>query len=111
MSGMNLSLYSINAFIILDTEGSRVLAKYYRSKSHPLGESKEFLTLKEQKAFEKGLWQKTKKPGGECAVLYNAYAKLTALQAISSCTTATWRCISTRWTSSCTLSRARPRTS
>lgn len=61
---MNLSLYSVNAFLILDTEGSRVLAKYYRPKSHPLGESKEFLTLKEQKAFEKGLWQKTKKPGG-----------------------------------------------
>jgi hypothetical protein len=61
---MNLSLYSVNAFLILDTEGNRVLAKYYRPKSHPLGESKEFLTLKEQKAFEKGLWQKTKKPGG-----------------------------------------------
>lgn len=61
---MNLSLYSVNAFLILDTEGTRVLAKYYRPKSHPLGESKEFLTLKEQKAFEKGLWQKTKKPGG-----------------------------------------------
>ena len=61
---MNLSLYSINAFIILDTEGHRVLAKYYRPKSHPQGESKDLLTLKEQKAFEKGLWQKTKKPGG-----------------------------------------------
>lgn len=61
---MNLSLYSVNAFIILDTEGHRVLAKYYRPKSHPQGESKDLLTLKEQKAFEKGLWQKTKKPGG-----------------------------------------------
>jgi hypothetical protein len=63
-NAMNLSLYSINAFIILDTEGHRVLAKYYRPKSHPQGESKGLLTLKEQKAFEKGLWQKTKKPGG-----------------------------------------------
>lgn len=61
---MNLSLYSIQGFIILDTEGNRVLAKYYRPKSHPNGESKELLTLKEQKAFEKGLWQKTKKAGG-----------------------------------------------
>lgn len=59
-----MSLYSVNAFIILDTEGHRVLAKYYRPKSHPQGESKDLLTLKEQKAFEKGLWQKTKKPGG-----------------------------------------------
>jgi hypothetical protein len=61
---MNLSLYSVQAFVVLDSEGSRVLAKYYRSKSHPQGESKELLSLKEQKVFEKGLWQKTKKPGG-----------------------------------------------
>lgn len=61
---MNLSLYSIDAFIILDSDGHRILAKYYQSKNHPRGESKEFLTLKEQKAFEKGLWLKTKKPGG-----------------------------------------------
>lgn len=65
---MNLSLYSIKAFIILDTEGHRVLAKYYRPKSHPQGESKDLLTLKEQKAFEKGLWQKTKKAGGVSCV-------------------------------------------
>jgi hypothetical protein len=61
---MNLSLYSINAFVILDSEGHRVLAKYYRPKNHPDGEPKGLLTLKEQRAFEKGLWQKTKKPGG-----------------------------------------------
>lgn len=65
---MNLSLYSIEAFVVLDTEGNRVLAKYYRSKSHPQGESKELLTLKEQKVFEKGLWQKTKKPGGASVI-------------------------------------------
>jgi hypothetical protein len=61
---MNLSLYSINAFVILDSEGHRVLAKYYRPKNHPDGEPKGLLTLKEQRVFEKGLWQKTKKPGG-----------------------------------------------
>ncbi|KIK61080.1 hypothetical protein GYMLUDRAFT_43184 [Collybiopsis luxurians FD-317 M1] len=71
---MNLSLYSINAFLILDTEGHRVLAKYYRPKSHPQGESnmKNLPTLKEQKAFEKGLWQKTKKAGGDI-ILYDGY--------------------------------------
>ncbi|PFH52206.1 hypothetical protein AMATHDRAFT_2448 [Amanita thiersii Skay4041] len=68
---MNLSLYSIKAFIILDTEGHRVLAKYYHPKNHPQGDSKEFLNLKEQKAFEKGLWQKTKKPGGDI-ILYDS---------------------------------------
>jgi hypothetical protein len=61
---MNLSLYSVRAFIILDSEGQRVLAKYYRPKNHPGGEPAGLLTLKEQRTFEKGLWQKTKKPGG-----------------------------------------------
>ncbi|KAH9485633.1 putative coatomer subunit zeta [Psilocybe cubensis] len=69
---MNLSLYSVQAFIVLDTEGNRVLAKYYRPKSHPQGESKNLLTLKEQKAFEKGLWQKTKKAGGDI-ILYDSH--------------------------------------
>ncbi|KAJ7578376.1 coatomer protein [Mycena floridula] len=69
---MNLSLYTVNAFIIMDSEGHRVLAKYYRPKGHPLGESKELLTLKEQKAFEKGLWGKTRKAGGDI-ILYDAH--------------------------------------
>ena len=70
---MSLSLYCIQAFIALDTEGNRVLAKYYRSKSHPQGEPKEFLTLKDQKAFEKGLWQKTKKAGGKTVLIPPPY--------------------------------------
>lgn len=57
---MNLSLYSVNAFLILDSEGHRVLAKYYRTK--------DLHSQKDQRAFEKGLWQKTKKPGGTCHV-------------------------------------------
>jgi len=61
---MNLSLYAIQAVIILDTEGHRVLAKYYNP-------SKEFQSVKEQKAFEKGLWQKTKKPGD--IILYDSH--------------------------------------
>ncbi|KAF9236202.1 Longin-like domain-containing protein [Melanogaster broomeanus] len=69
---MNLSLYSVNAFLVLDSEGQRVLAKYYRPKSHPQGEPKDLLTLKDQRAFEKGLWQKTKKPGGDI-ILFDGY--------------------------------------
>ena len=61
---MNLTLYAVTAFIILDSDGNRVMAKYYRPKGHPEGEPKGFATVKEQKAFEKGLWQKTKKAGG-----------------------------------------------
>lgn len=65
---MNLSLYTVTAFIILDTDGHRVFAKYYRSKSHPQGENKNLQSLKEQRVFEKGLWQKTKKAAGALLV-------------------------------------------
>ncbi|KAI0264258.1 coatomer protein [Gloeopeniophorella convolvens] len=73
---MNLTLYTVNAFIILDTDGHRVLAKYYPSKgqSH-LGvadPNKSLQTLKEQRAFEKGLFAKTKKPGGDI-ILYDGH--------------------------------------
>ncbi|KAE9407066.1 coatomer protein [Gymnopus androsaceus JB14] len=68
---MNLSLYSISAFLILDTEGHRVLAKYYRPKSHPQLHPA-LTTLKDQKAFEKGLWAKTKKAGGDI-ILYDGH--------------------------------------
>jgi coatomer subunit zeta len=67
---MNLSLYSVAAFLIMDTDGNRVMAKYYRPKHNPLTtplpDTKQLVNLKEQKAFEKGLWEKTKKPGGTC---------------------------------------------
>ena len=63
----NLSLYSISTFLILDSDGGRVLAKYYRPKNQPLLDNKALSSLKEQRAFEKGLWEKTKKAGGELA--------------------------------------------
>ncbi|KAH9976354.1 coatomer protein [Lactifluus volemus] len=62
---MNLSLYSVNAFIVLDTDGHRVVAKYYspkgRSHSGIPDPNKGLQNLKEQRAFEKGLFSKTKK--------------------------------------------------
>ena len=71
---MNLSLYAVNAFIVLDTDGHRVLAKYYSPKGRTqLGEpdpNKGLTNLKEQRAFEKGLFAKTKKPGGALRVLF-----------------------------------------
>ncbi|CAG7853796.1 Probable coatomer subunit zeta AltName: Full=Zeta-coat protein; Short=Zeta-COP [Serendipita indica DSM 11827] len=76
---MNLSLYSIAAFIVMDTDGHRVMAKYYRPKHNPLlqplPDTKQLTTLKEQKAFEKGLWEKTKKPGGD-VIIYDSYLAL-----------------------------------
>ncbi|KAI0753176.1 Longin-like domain-containing protein [Daedaleopsis nitida] len=69
---MNLSLYTVSAFLIIDTDGHRVLAKYYHPKGHPNGESKKLTTLKEQRAYEKGLFQKTKKAGGDI-ILYDSH--------------------------------------
>lgn len=69
---MNLSLYTITGFLIIDTDGHRVLAKYYHPKNHPHVEAQQsrLRTLKEQRAFEKGLFQKTKKAGGDI-ILYD----------------------------------------
>src|ERR1700722_4864760 len=98
---MNLTLYSINAFIVLDTEGQRVLAKYYRPKNHLNGEPSGLLTLKEQRAFEKGLWQKTKKPGGFVfflSLLVFRHRMLTYhFQGTLSCTIRIWLSTNTRW--------------
>lgn len=60
----------------MDTEGNRVLAKYYpRPKDASVPDSKHFSSVKEQKAFEKGLWEKTKKPGGD-VILYDSHLAL-----------------------------------
>ncbi|KAG8220508.1 Longin-like domain-containing protein, partial [Butyriboletus roseoflavus] len=58
----------VNAFIILDSEGHRVLAKYYRPKTN----AQDALSPKDQRTFEKGLWQKTKKPGGD-VILFDGH--------------------------------------
>ncbi|KAI7872418.1 Longin-like domain-containing protein [Spinellus fusiger] len=58
---VNLSLDSIKAVILLDAEGNRVLAKYYGSEG---------FNLKDQKTFEKGLFDKTKRAQGE-VILYD----------------------------------------
>ncbi|CCL98481.1 uncharacterized protein FIBRA_00479 [Fibroporia radiculosa] len=69
---MNLSLYTITGFLIMDTDGHRVLAKYYHPKSHPQAESPKLRYVKEQRAFEKGLYHKTKKAGGDI-ILYDSH--------------------------------------
>lgn len=60
---------------MLDTDGNRVLAKYYKHKNAPpsVGDVKAFANLKDQRAFEKGLWDKTKKPGGTLTLLFEPY--------------------------------------
>jgi hypothetical protein len=79
-SQSNLSLYTITALLILDTDGQRVLAKYYvpPHQEHagqglvadlnvgPGGPGMTGLTgTKEQKVFEKGVMEKIKRGGGE----------------------------------------------
>ncbi|KAJ1988890.1 Golgi-to-ER vesicle coat component [Dimargaris cristalligena] len=62
----NLSLYAVNAFVILDAEGNRLVAKYYgRPPLHP----SVYPTTKAQKAFEKQLHAKMKRSGSEIMLL------------------------------------------
>lgn len=74
---MNLHLNSVTAVLLLDSEGNRLLAKYYQpfhedpkqaaggaasvatgSHAHP------FKSLKDQRAFEQGLFEKTRRSQG-----------------------------------------------
>ena len=67
----NLSLFSVNAILIISTDdSSRILAKYYAAPHLPTGATAQstsypganpYPNLKDQKAFEKGLLEKTAK--------------------------------------------------
>ncbi|WVQ99051.1 hypothetical protein IAU59_006183 [Kwoniella sp. CBS 9459] len=80
MTMSNLSLYTVTALLILDAEGQRVLAKYY-NPPHQIAPGTGIpaelgvgaggpgmgglTTLKEQKAFEKSVFEKIRRGGGE----------------------------------------------
>ncbi|KAG0641210.1 Longin-like domain-containing protein [Tuber brumale] len=75
----NLSLFSVNAILILSPDGTRVLAKYYHPPHSPTttttaannaAASNPYPTLKEQKPFEKGLVEKTAKSNSDI-ILYD----------------------------------------
>lgn len=64
----NMSLFSVNAILILSTDdSSRILAKYYSPPHPPANQGNNYPganpypSLKDQKAFEKGLLEKTSK--------------------------------------------------
>ncbi|KAK9717124.1 Golgi-to-ER vesicle coat component [Basidiobolus ranarum] len=59
----NLTLYTTKALILLDSEGKRILAKYYKSSSS------DFPKLKDQHRFEKTLFEKTRRNNGEIILL------------------------------------------
>ncbi|RYO91968.1 hypothetical protein DL766_002321 [Monosporascus sp. MC13-8B] len=70
-----MSLFSVNAIIILSIDdGSRIFAKYYDAPHHAPNTSgpsnNPYPDLKSQKAFEKGLLEKTAKQTGDI-ILYD----------------------------------------
>lgn len=74
----NMSLFSVNAILLLSADDhSRILAKYYSPPHIPAGAqgsnfpgANPYPTLKEQKAFEKGLLEKTAKQTSD-VILYD----------------------------------------
>jgi hypothetical protein len=76
----NLSLYSVTCVIILDSEGQRVISKYFSPPHQPasVGQGSAapsslpgnpFGTLKEQRALEKSVSDKARKGNGSFARL------------------------------------------
>ncbi|KAH7034816.1 Longin-like domain-containing protein [Microdochium trichocladiopsis] len=69
MAGM--SLYSVNAVLILSNDGDRIFTKYYSPPhSAPGSVTSPYADLKSQKSFEKGLLEKTVKQTGDI-ILYD----------------------------------------
>jgi len=73
----DITLFSVNAILLLSTEdGSRLLVKYYQAPHLPANSAvtapgtNPYPTLKEQKAFEKGLFDKTVKQNTD-VILYD----------------------------------------
>ena len=75
----DMSLFSIRAILILTTDDrTRLLTKYYSAPHPPINAppgssypgSNPYPTVKDQKAFEKGLSEKTNKTNGD-VILYD----------------------------------------
>lgn len=75
-----LSLFSVNAILVMSADdGSRIFAKYYSAPHPPAGiapnstdfpGANPYQTVKEQRAFEKGLLEKTNKSASD-VILYD----------------------------------------
>lgn len=76
----SLSLFSVNAVLVMSTDdGSRIYAKYFSAPHPPAGAAPNstdypganpYPTVKEQRAFEKGLLEKTNKSASD-VILYD----------------------------------------
>ncbi|KAJ2768038.1 Golgi-to-ER vesicle coat component [Coemansia nantahalensis] len=62
---VNHSLYTVQAVVVLDSDGARLLAKYYSRRPSAQGHK----SLKEQKKFESELFSKTRKSSSEVILL------------------------------------------
>jgi hypothetical protein len=71
MPASDLSLYAVKSVLILDNEGNRLFAKYYKPPHENANINQELATVKEQKTFEKGLFQKTSK-GRDDVIIYES---------------------------------------
>lgn len=65
----NLHLNSVTAVLLVDSDGNRLLAKYYQPShsdpKQPNAFKHPFQSIKEQRTFEAGLWEKTRRANGE----------------------------------------------
>ncbi|XP_010872932.1 coatomer subunit zeta-2 isoform X4 [Esox lucius] len=61
IASLEPSLYTVKAVFILDNDGNRLLSKYYDTELYP--------SMKEQKNFEKNVFNKTHKADNEIAFL------------------------------------------
>lgn len=65
----NLQLQMVSAVLLIDHDSNRILAKYYHPEHHdpknPAPAKQPFSTLKEQRAFEAAVWEKTRKQSGQ----------------------------------------------
>ena len=69
MGSMNLSLYQVQAIVILDNTGQRVFARYYTPPHQAIATS--FPTASTQKTFESNLYEKTKKQNSDVILFDN----------------------------------------
>ncbi|BGP40456.1 Golgi-to-ER vesicle coat component [Rhodotorula kratochvilovae] len=71
----NLHLNMVTAVILIDNDSNRLLGQYY-SPAHtdpksPAPHKQPFSTLKEQRAFEASIWEKTRRQSGDILLVDN----------------------------------------
>ncbi|GAA5862637.1 hypothetical protein JCM8547_003496 [Rhodosporidiobolus lusitaniae] len=71
----NLTLNQITAVLLIDNDSNRILANYYHpphsDPKNPSPVKQPFPTLKDQRAFEAQVWEKTRKQNGDILLLDN----------------------------------------